>query len=113
MQVECWSRLARLKILFKDFIGAQTCAENCLNLISKEKMKREDKENLSSKVWRWISVCESLFGVTIASIIQPDGQEVSLQNQLRLLSLHHYTLSSDFALQAQNEELVLDVCRSK
>ena len=108
MQVECWSRLARLKIIFKDYIGAQTCAESCLNVISKEKMKKEDKKNLSSKVWRWISVCESLFGMTIASIIQPDGQEVPLQNQLRLLSLHHYTLSSDFALQAQNEELVLD-----
>ena len=108
MQTESWCRIIRMRLLFDDTVGAQFAAEKCLSLVSKEAMSREDESMLNSRVLRWMSVCERLFGMTVSSMIKPEGQEESLQYELRLISLQHLTVSCDYGLRAEVEDLVLD-----
>lgn len=54
MQVEAWTRLTRLRMLFGDTIGSQYTAEKCLNLVSVEHISKTDESFLSPRVWRWI-----------------------------------------------------------
>jgi hypothetical protein len=54
MQVEAWTRLTRLRMLFGDTIGAQYTAEKCLNLVTIEHISTTDESFLSPRVWRWI-----------------------------------------------------------
>ena len=54
------------------------------------------------------SVCERFFGLAVAAIIQPTGQEISLQNDLRFVALDHFTLACDNGVRANNEQLVID-----
>jgi len=108
MQTECWCRVTRLRLLFDDTAGAQFAAEKCLSLVAKEAMSREDEHLLPARVLRWMSVCERLFGMTVASMIKPDGQELSLQNELRLISLQHLTSACEYGIRAESEELILE-----
>lgn len=54
MQVEAWTRLTRLRMLFGDTIGSQYTAEKCLSLVSVEHISKTDESFLSPRVWRWI-----------------------------------------------------------
>jgi hypothetical protein len=54
MQVEAWTRLTRLRMLFQDTIGSQYTAEKCLALVGAEHMTKTDESFLSPRVWRWI-----------------------------------------------------------
>lgn len=54
MQVEAWTRLTRLRMLFGDTIGSQYTAEKCLNLVSVEHISKTDEAFLNPRVWRWI-----------------------------------------------------------
>ena len=109
LQVEAWTRLTRLRMLFSDTIGAQFTAEKCLALVSKSAVPTpSEEENISPRVWRWISVCERLFGNAIAAIIQPEGQDEVLQSELRLVAMQHFQLACDYGLKAAREELVVE-----
>lgn len=108
MQVEAWTRLTRLRMLFGDTIGSQYTAEKCLALVSVTNMSKADESFLSPRVWRWISVCERFFGLAVAAIIQPTGQDLALQCDLRFVALDHFTLACDNGLRANNEQLVVD-----
>lgn len=112
MQVEAWSRLTRLRVIFSDTIGAQHCADCCMKLIDKENLTKYDEDILTTRVWRWISVCKRLLGITIANIIQPEGQDETLQNELRLAAMVHFTSATDYAIKAENQQLVLDASNS-
>lgn len=107
MQAECWTRLTRIKIVLDDIHGAQNSAEQCIKLITDGVILQSDERQLSPRVWRWISVCERYFGVAIAKIIKPEGQDISLQNELRLAALRHFTLSCTFGKRANREELII------
>lgn len=54
------------------------------------------------------SVCERFFGLAVAAIIQPTGQDLSLQCDLRFVALDHFTLAADNAIRANNEQLVVE-----
>jgi hypothetical protein len=54
------------------------------------------------------SVCERYFGLAVADIIQPTGQDLALQCDLRFVALDHFTLACDNAIRANNEQLVVD-----
>jgi len=108
MQVEAWTRLTRLRMLFGDTIGSQYTAEKCLALVSVTNMSKADEAFLSPRVWRWISVCERFFGLAVAAIIQPTGQDLALQCDLRFVALDHFTLACDNGLRANNEQLIVD-----
>lgn len=54
------------------------------------------------------SVCERFFGLAVAAIIQPTGQDLSLQSDLRFVALDHFSLACDNANRAHNEQLVVD-----
>ena len=54
------------------------------------------------------SVCERFFALAVAAIIQPTGQDLSLQNELRFVALDHFSLACDNAIRANNESLVVD-----
>jgi hypothetical protein len=54
------------------------------------------------------SVCERYFGLAVAAIIQPTGQDIALQCDLRFVALDHFTLACDNANRANNEQLVVD-----
>jgi hypothetical protein len=107
MQAECWTRLTRLRILFGDIIGSQYTAEKCLALVAKEALSEVDATIVSNRVWRWISVCERLFGIAITNIIQPTGQDMALQNELRLVALSHLMIATNYGVRAKNEALVV------
>ena len=108
MQVEAWTRLTRLRMLFGDTIGSQYTAEKCLALVSVTNLSKADEAFLSPRVWRWVSVCERFFGLAVAAIIQPTGQDLALQCDLRFVALDHFALACDYALRANNEQLVVD-----
>ena len=137
MQAECWTRLCRLKLGLNDIHGAQECAESCLKLIdttvpvpveaeapaspgngateaaatavpSIPPMKEADKRKLSNRVWRWISVCERYYGIAITMVIEEDGQEKKLQNELGIAAFAHFSLSGQYAVKASNQDLIVD-----
>jgi hypothetical protein len=54
MQVEAWTRLTRLRMLFGDTIGSQYTAEKCLGLVSVHHLSKTDEAYLNPRVWRWI-----------------------------------------------------------
>ena len=107
MQAECYTRLTRIKIRLDDIHGSQLTAEKCMELVADGIIRQDDEKKLSPRVWRWMSVCERYFGVAISMIIQPEGQDASLQYELRLAAMRHFTLSCNYALRAKKEELVV------
>lgn len=44
----------------------------------------------------------------MADIIQPTGQDLALQCDLRFVALDHFVLACDNAIRAHNEQLVVD-----
>lgn len=54
MQVEAWTRLTRLRMLFGDTIGSQYTAEKCLGLVAAGHVSPADEGYLNPRVWRWI-----------------------------------------------------------
>ena len=107
IQAECWTRLTKAGILVNDVHTAQQAAEKCMELVSEDLMSEVDKNKLSPRVWRWISVCERYFGVAIGNILNSDGQDKSLQFELRLAALRHFSLSCQFGLKSGVDELVV------
>ena len=108
MQAECWTRLTRTKIILNDIHASQDLAERCMQLVAEDNMKEKDEKKLSPRVWRWMSVCERYFGLAIQGIIQPDGMDESLQNELSLAALRHFNIACNYALRASNEELLVN-----
>jgi len=108
MQVEGWTRLTRLRMLFGDTVGAQYAAERCLNFFALDMLDDSDRASLNPRVWRWASVCERYFGLAVADIIQPTGQDQSLQCDLRFVALDHFCLACTYATLANNDELVVE-----
>jgi len=109
MQTEAWTRLTRLRMMLGDTIGSQYTAEKCLELVSYSTLSDHDRSCLNARVWRWVSVCERYFGQAIASIIQPTGQDLSLQNDLRLVTLDHFLKSCQYGTLSAYENLVVEV----
>jgi len=107
MQAEAWTRITRAKIRAGDVQGSQATAERCMALIAEGMMLDSDKRKLSPRVWRWVSVCERYFSSAILQLIQPEGQDLSLQSELRLAALRHLFLSADYAHRAGKEDLVI------
>ena len=128
MQVEIFSRIVRLNIVMGDIRSAQLIAEKCLSLVAPNMdrgLQREvtsldiitpqsgpqsmsASQKLSPRVWRWVSVCEKLFGIAICGVIQDQGQDESLKRELRLASLRHFALACTYGVRAQRVELVIE-----
>jgi len=90
-----------------DIHGSQQSAERCLQVVADNNMSGKDIRQLSPRVWRWVSACERYFGITLSMIIKEDGQDPALQNELRLAALRHFTLATQFGVQANKEALVI------
>ena len=108
MQAEAWTRLTRMYINIDNIHGAQESAEVCLQLVSEDVMKTSDQKRLSTRVWRWISICERYFGIAIAKIISPEGQDPALQYELRLAAMRHFSLACNFGAKAQVPDCVIE-----
>lgn len=108
MQAECWTRLTRLQTVLQDTVGSQYTAEKCLALISNNNISPDDLAILSPRFWRWLSVCERLYGIAIMNILQSEGQDEDLQNELRLAALTHFSVAASYGRKAQLDELVID-----
>ena len=112
MQAECWTRLARVKIVLGDIHSAQDLAERCMALVAEDSMKKVDEKKLSPRVWRWMSLCERYFGMAIQQIIDPVGMDESLLNELGLACLRHLCISCSYALRAAKEDLLVSAAIS-
>lgn len=113
LQACALTRLTRLYVSLGDIYGAYAAAEQCTKLIEGSLTSDPDavgsgREVIVPRVWRWMSLCERYFGAAVSLLIQPDGQEVALQNELRLAALRHYTLSTQFGRNAREDALVVD-----
>ena len=108
MQAEAWTRLTRMYINIDNIHGAQESAEICLQLVAEDVMKSSDQKRLSTRVWRWISICERYFGIAIARIISPEGQDPALQYELRLAAMRHFSLACNFGAQAQVPDCAIE-----
>lgn len=107
------TRLTRLYVTIGDVYGAYASAEECTKLIensltSNPETEGHNRDVIPPRVWRWMSLCERYFGAAVSLLIKPEGQEISLQNELRMAALRHYTLSSDFGRRAKEDGLVVD-----
>jgi hypothetical protein len=108
MRAECWCRLTRGRIAAGDVYGSQDMAEQCMNLVSEDVLQKSDERQLSPRVWRWLAICERYFGLAIQNIINPDGMDKSLQDELSLAALRHFNISCGYALRASREELLVE-----
>lgn len=87
---------------------AQETAEKCLELVAQGMVLESDQKKLTSRVWRWMSVCERYFGIAIVKIIQPEGQDIFLQNELWMAAMRHFTISCKYADRAsKDQELIV------
>jgi len=107
LQCECWTRLTRIKLRMNDVYGSQAAAESCLQIVADNNMLGSDIRQLSPRVWRWVSACERYFGITLSNLIKEEGQDVKLQNELRLASLRHFNLSCQFGQKSGKENLIV------
>eukprot|EP01038_Epipyxis_sp_PR26KG_P014672 gene14672-19710_t len=134
MQVECWTRCTRLKIILNDILGAQNAIEKCLQVVQNSSIisttngkKNNDKKILNPKIYRWLSIVERLFGIAITNIITSNqdsdggsgsggskssgsGQDINLQNDLRIIALQHFSISCEYGHQAAISDLILNTC---
>lgn len=107
------TRLTRLYVSIGDVYGAYAAAEQCTKLIesslaSDPETQGAGREEIVPRVWRWMSLCERYFGSAVSLLIRPQGQEIMLQNELRVAALRHYTLSAQFGRKAREDGLVVD-----
>jgi hypothetical protein len=122
VSIVCAKVISAIKFVLTldDIHGAQHTAEKCMGLVTQGIMREfagssspskdgaeAESKSLSPRVWRWVSVCERYFGIAISKIIQPKGQDESLQNELRLASLRHFTLACHYAQRASKSDLVV------
>lgn len=129
MQAECWCRLARLKLQFGDIHGTQECVERCVILMEEipdEVMEggsvstdpshpvilppyallEGDRRKLSARVWRWMALSKRFYGMAVSMAIEEKGQELRLQNELRIAALGHYAVSCEYSVRAHDMDLL-------
>lgn len=118
MIVEAYTRLTRANIKLGNIHSANDTAEKCLRVVSdgiaafaveKPRPSPDDQSPSSAvhkRVWRWASLCERFFGKAIAQLIKSDGQDLTLQLQLRIAALRHFTIGCKFGVNASIDHLV-------
>lgn len=117
MLVESWARLTRANLKIGDVHATDAAAAQCMEVVSRgilEASQQMDAVNdpeatkgVNKRVWRWASLAERFIGIAISQLIKQDGQDKSIQNQLRLASLRHLSLSCQFGVHAEIDALVL------
>eukprot|EP00935_MAST-01C_sp_MAST-1C-sp1_P001853 g1853.t1 len=100
---ELWTRLSRQAFDLQQQIQAQGCAQQAVRALPEDPQARA---RIPPRVWRWLSVAECLCGQSITAMIVADGQEKSLQDELRIAALQHQCLAANFGVKAKSPELV-------
>ena len=117
--VSCWARLTRANLKVGNIYATNEAAVECMQIVSRgisnpqpgatgaQHDATEISGRVNKRVWRWASLCERFMGLSISRIIRDEGQEKELQNQLRLASLRHFSLSCQFGQNAEIDALIL------
>ena len=118
MLVECWARLTRANLKAGNVHATNYTSTQCMQIISQGILKAsqcdvpvgqhfESTKGVHKRVWRWASLAERYIGIAISHLIKEEGQDKSIQNQLRLASLRHLSLSCQFGVNAEIDALIL------
>ena len=103
-EVELWVRLAMESLNQKLSRQAQFC---CSAAIEQLPGGAELRKRIPAKVWRWFSCAETLWGRAIAAMVNSEGQDRTLQDELRRASLKHIVTAARFGNRARQPALVL------
>jgi hypothetical protein len=136
MQLECYARISRLKIIYCDYVAAQDIAEYGVVLFQSasgssfqgtgegETENKEDdvfgsssnEEMVSfgkSRIFRWISSCEQYLALALISFFESAGRESgssaldpSLVSRLQFISLQHLQPCLCYAVKASEPRLI-------
>jgi hypothetical protein len=135
MQLECFARISRLKIIYCDYVAAQDIAEYGVALfhsVSGNSVQgsgvdgSEKKDDLfgtssseerfpfgKSRIFRWISSCEQYLALALISFFESAGRgsgssalDPSLVSRLQFISLQHLQPSLCYAVKASESRLV-------
>ncbi len=105
LRCQLWTRLARVSLDASNVPKAQACCEKA---IAELPASPEGRKTLSANVWRWLSLAANIQAQAVEAVISPEGQEKSLQDELRLACLHHLCLAAEWGTQAALPSLVAD-----
>jgi len=100
-----WTRLARNSLDIRNIQQAQKCCEKA---VAELPSSPEGRKTLSANIWRWLSLAANIRAQAVVAVISPEGQEQSLQDELRLASMHHLCLAAEWGTQAALSSLVAD-----
>ena len=103
---QAWVRLAQHAMSLGEPKTAQKCASRAVAVLPDSEKKRRW---IPPRVWRWLSLGESLWGQGIEALVDPRRQERNVQDELRGAALTHLTLAAAYGRRAGIPRLV-DAC---
>ncbi len=102
-EAELWVRLAMESLHQELLRQAQFCCNCCVEQLPAQP---ELRKRVPTNVWRWYSCAESIFGRAIAAMVDTDGQDRTLQDELRRTSLKHLVTAARHGSRARQPNLV-------
>jgi len=102
-EAELWARLAKESLGQNLLRQAQFCCSCCIEQLP---VQPELRKRVPVNVWRWFSCAECLWGRSIAAMVNADGQDRSLQDELRRAALKHLVTAARHGGRARQPLLV-------
>ena len=106
--VELWSKLAQCAVDLGKYREAQICA-NCSASALPDNAK--ERRKLPKHIWRWHAISECVWGSAVERLIDPERQERTLREELRVTALTHYNLAVRWAASSQDNKVTLSIAR--
>lgn len=107
-ETELWARLAKESLNQGLLRQAQFCCSCCIEQLPAQP---ELRKRVPANVWRWFSCAECLWGRSIAAMVNTDGQDRSLQDELRRASLKHLVTATRHGGRSKQSQLVINAAK--
>jgi len=103
-EAELWVRLASESLSQTLLRQAQFCCSCCVEQLPAQP---EMRKRVPVSVWRWYSCAENVWGRAIAAMVNTDGQDRTLQDELRRAALKRLVTAARHGSRARQPNLVL------
>jgi len=104
-EAELWVRLADESLSQGLLRQAQAC---CSFATEQLPAQPELRKRVPVNTWRWYSCAENIWGRAIAAMVNEEGQDRSLQDELRRAALKHLVTAARHSGRARKPDLVLN-----
>ena len=107
-ETELWVRLANESLSQQLLRQAQSC---CSYACEQMPAQPELRKRIPPNAWRWFSCAENIWGRAIAAMVNEEGQDRSLQDELRRAALKRLVVAARHGGRARKPDLVLNAAQ--